>query len=199
VPKPPNWKDEGKLVGYVTRAIDDFLDVNKDWDKLCAEYGLERWPFYDETDVPKIITWEMLENEAVQAAEGGNYAPLAELLDPKHPLNHPEIKPPIRASLAPRTYALIADILSGRRKKPAHRPKLTEIERRAINPIHGASDEVPAVERMLRAWYPDHTANQIYDRALSAVARRHNMELETLAAHLKRSKGDRRRLPKRKA
>jgi hypothetical protein len=195
VPKPANWKDEGKLVDYVTRAIDDLLDVNKDWDKLCAECGLERWPFYDETYVPKIITWEMLENEAVQAAEGGNYAPLAQPLDPKHPLNHPEAKPPIRASLAPSTYTLIADILSGRRKKPTHRPKLTEIERRAINPIHGAVDEVPAVERMLRVWYPDKTANQIYDRALSVVARRHNMKLETLAAHLKRSKGDRRRLP----
>jgi hypothetical protein len=194
VAKPPNWKDQRALVDYVTQAINDLLDVTNDWDKLCAEYGLEKWPFYNESYVPRILTWDVLESEAVEAAEGGNYGPLAKLLDSTHPLNHPEINPPIRASLAPSTYALIANILSGRRKKPAHRPKLTEIERRAINPIHGAADEVPKVERMLRAWYPEQTAKQIYDRALYVVSCRHKMKSETLATHLRRSKGDHRRL-----
>lgn len=192
--KLPDWKDESELTNYVTRAIEDLLDVSKDWDKLCADYGLERWPFYNDDYVPRIQPWDMLESEAVEAAEGGNYGPLAELLDPKHPLNHPQINPPIRVSLAASTYALIADILSGRRKKPAHRPKLTEIERRAINPIHEAADEVHAVQRMLRAWYPEQTAQQIYSRTLEIVACRHKVKSETLAAHLKRSKGDRRRL-----
>jgi hypothetical protein len=53
------------------------------------------------------------EREAVEAAEGGNFTPLAALLRPSHPLNQSQIKPPIMAALKPETYALIADVLSG--------------------------------------------------------------------------------------
>jgi len=187
-PKLPHWKDEAGLVAFVDQAIIDLLRDPED----ISRYGLKQWPC--EVRGTGIVTWKMLESEAVEAAMNGNYAPLAELLNPTHPLNRPEIKPPICASLQPSTYALVADILLGRQKKPSHRPKLTEIERRAINPIHGAADEIPVVERMLRAWYPEKTAGQIYAQALSVVARRHNMKSETLAAHLKRSKGDHRRL-----
>jgi hypothetical protein len=186
-PKLPRWKDETGLVAFVNQAIIDLLNDPED----ISKYGLKQWPFEDRGI--GIVTWEMLESEAVDAAEGGNYAPLAKLFDPKHPLNHPDIKPPICASLTPKTYALVFDILSGR-KKPAHRPKLTDIERRAINPIHDAADEVPVVERMLHTWYPDQTANEIYNRTLYVVAHRHQVRPETLAAHLKRSRGDRRRL-----
>ena len=62
-----------------------------------------------------------------------------------------------------------------------------------MNPIHDAADEVPGIEGMLRAWYPDQTAKQIYDRALYVVASRRQVNLEALDAYLKRSKGDHRR------
>jgi hypothetical protein len=189
VAKPPNWKDVDGLVDYVTQAINDLLEVNNDWDKLCAEYGLASYPLYSESYTRHFLTWDTYvrerEREAIDIAEHGKFVPLAELL----------LDRSIRASLQQSTFALIADILCGRKRKPAHRPKQTEIERRANNPIHDAADEVPAVQRMLRAWYPEQTKNQIYDRALSVVARRHDMRSEALATHLKRSKTDRRRLP----
>jgi hypothetical protein len=45
---------------------------------------------------------------------------------------------------------------------------------------------------MLRAWYPDRTAKDIYDRALYVVASRHRVPLEALDTYLKRSQGDHR-------
>jgi hypothetical protein len=202
VPKPPAWKDEAALVDYVNQAITALLSdpgisgieygvpalrrsVVADWlakamDYKLVEFGLE--------------TYQFIESEAVDAAmKDGNYMPLAWLLDPKNPFNNQPMEPALRTALAPTTYALIADILSGRRKGPKHRPRLTERERRMINPIHDAADEVPGIEGMLRVWYPDQKAKQIYDRALYVVASRRQVNLEALDAYLKRSTGDHRR------
>jgi hypothetical protein len=187
VAKPPDWKDEAGLTNFVSQAITDLLNDPQS----KHEYGLDVWPF--EYDGPRIVTWEMLESEAVAAAKDGNYDPLAQLLDPGHPLNNPPNDPPIRAALAPSTYALIADILRGRRKKPERRPKLTESQRRKLNPIHDAADEVPVVERMLRAWYPKRTTREIHRRALYVVARRHNVWSKTLNTYLRRPPDDHRR------
>jgi hypothetical protein len=137
--------------------------------------------------------YRLLESAAVDAAEGGNYERLAWLLDSRHPLNDKGMAPALRTGLAPSTYELIADILSGRRKRPNGRPRLSEHERRLRNPIHNAADEVPGIQRILRAWYPKQTKKQIYDRTLYVVASRHQVNLETLDVYLKRSKDDRRR------
>jgi hypothetical protein len=207
VPKPPGWKDEIALVDYVSQAITDLLDDRGN----IGKYGLAGWPFRQKIPPKVAAAWlaeaieanlvkldlprgHPIESDAVDAAvEGGNYAPLAWLLNSRHPLNDLRMKPPLRTALAPSTYDLIADILSGRRERPKHRPRLTEFERRAINPIHDAADEVTVVRRMLRAWYPEQEPKQIYDRALSIVARRHKVKSETLNFHLKRPKSDRRR------
>jgi hypothetical protein len=202
VPKPPAWKDEAALVDYVNQAITALLS---DPGISGAEYGVPALPrsvaaewlakaMGDNLIKIGLETYRFIENEAVDAAmNGGNYRPLAWLLDPKNPLNNQRMEPALRTALAPTTYALIADILSGRGKRPEHRPRLTERERRMKNPIHDAADEVPGVERMLCAWYPDQKAEQIYDRALYVVASRHPVKLEALDAYLKRSKGDHRR------
>lgn len=134
----PDWKDEDALVDYVKQVISDLL-LGPDPEGSKCKYGV--WPFEFHSGIK---TWDMLESEAVAAAEGGNYAPLAELLDSRHPLNNHQNKPPICSALKPSTYALIGDILSGRRKKPG-RPKLTEFQRRMINPIHNAADDVHVV------------------------------------------------------
>jgi hypothetical protein len=187
--EPPAWQHVSELVKFVTRAIDNFLNADNDWDKLCAEYGLEKWPFHSEGRTGKLVipTWvawvRERERKAVEMAEQGSFAALAELLEPQ-----------IFAALAASTRALIKEIVAGRRKRPAHKPKLTESERRARYPIHDAADEVPAVERMLRAWYPQQDARQIHDRALLVIERRHELRAGALANYLKRSKRDRRRL-----
>jgi hypothetical protein len=202
VPKPPAWKDDTALVDYVNEAITALLSdpgisgaeyevpaiprsIAADWLVKAMEYkpvkfGLE--------------TYRFIESEAVDAAiKGGNYKPLAWLLDPKNPLNNQRMEPALRSTLAPTTLALIADIVSGRRKRPKRRPRQTERERRVNNPIHDAADEVPGVEGMLRKWYPDQTAKDVYDRALYVVASRHRVNLEALNTYLERSKGDHRR------
>jgi hypothetical protein len=202
VPKPPAWKHEAALVDYVNQAITALLS---DPGVSGAEYGVPALPRSVAADwlakamEYKLVkfgpeTYRFIESEAVDAAvKGGNYMPLAWLLDPKNPLNNQRMEPALRTALAPTTYALIADIVSGRRKRPKNRPRLTERERRMKNPIHDAADEVPGVELMLRAWYPDQTAKHIYDRALYVVASRHQVKLEAIDAYLKRAKGDHRR------
>jgi hypothetical protein len=199
VPKPPAWKDEAALVDYVSEAIIDLIN-----NPGSQAYGLSALPRSVAADwlakgwetIPIKLgptCYRLFESEAVNAAEDGNYKRLAWLLDPKHPLNDKGMAPALRTALAPSTYALIADILSGRRKRPKRRPKLSEHERRMMNPIHNAADEVPGIQRILRAWYPKQTEKQIYDRALYVVASRHQVKLETLGAYLKRSKDDHRR------
>jgi hypothetical protein len=202
VPKPPAWKDEAALVEYVNQAITALL---RDPGISGVEYGVPALPRSIAADwLAKAMeykpvkfgleTYRFIESEAVdEAVKNGNYKPLAWLLDPKNPLNNQRMEPALRTTLAPTTYALIAEIVSGLRKRPKHRPSLTEYERRMNNPIHDAVDEVPGVEGMLRAWYPDRTAKDIYDRALYVVAIRHSVPLEALDAYLKRSQGDHRR------
>jgi hypothetical protein len=202
VPKPPAWKDEAALVEYVNQAITALLS---DPGISGVEYGVPALPRSIAADwLAKAMeykpvkfgleTYRFIESEAVdEAVKNGNYKPLAWLLDPKNPLNNQRMEPALRTTLAPTTYALIAEIVSGLRKRPKHRPRLTEYERRMINPVHDAADEVPGVEGMLRAWYPDQTAKHIYDRALFVVASRYRVRLEALDAYLKRSKGDHRR------
>jgi len=199
VPKPPAWKDEAALVGYVKDAIIDLIDnpgsqaygVSALPRSVAGDWLAKAW----ETIPIKLgpAWYRLLESEAVDAAEGGNYERLAWLLDPRHPLNDKGMAPALRTALAPSTYTLIADILSGRRKRPKRRPRLSEHERRLMNPIHDAADEVPGIQRILRAWYPKQTKKQIYDRALYVVASRRQVKLETLDVHLKRSKDDHRR------
>ena len=188
--RPPRWDDTDDLAGFVRRVIDD-LFCYENPDQAMIEYGLKQWPYPDRGR--GVVTWKMLEREAVEAAQGGNFGPLFDLLDPNHPLNHPDIDPPICKSLALSTYALIREIGSGRRKR-AHRPKLTEMQRRAQSPVHDAAEEVPVVEGLLRSWYPDRTASAVHDRALCVVAHNHKVPLETLTGYVRRSKADRRRL-----
>jgi hypothetical protein len=187
------------LVGYVNDAIIDLIDnpgsqaygVSALPRSVAGDWLAKAW----ETIPIKLgpAWYRLLESEAVDAAEGGNYERLAWLLDPRHPLNDKGMAPALRTALAPSTYTLIADILSGRRKRPKRRPRLSEHERRLMNPIHDAADEVPGIQRILRAWYPKQTKKQIYDRALYVVASRRQVKLETLDVHLKRSKDDHRR------
>jgi hypothetical protein len=202
VPKPPAWKDAAALVNYVNEAITALLS---DPGISGAEYGVPALPrsvaanwlakAMEHTPVKfGLETYRFIESEAVDAAEkAGNYKPLAWLLDPKNPLNNQRMEPALRSTLAPTTYALIAEIVSGRRKRAKHRPRLTERERRMDNRIHDAADEVPGVEGMLRAWYPDQKTTQIHDRALYVVADRHQVNLEELDSYLKRPTRDHRR------
>lgn len=202
MPNPPAWKDEAALVEYVNEA---FTALLRDPGISGAEYRVPALPRSVAAEwMAKVMehrpvkfgleTYRFIESEAVDAAEKeGNYKPLAWLVDPKNPLNNQRMEPSLRSTLAPTTHALIADVVSGRRKRPKRRPRLTERERRMNNPIHDAADDVRGVEGMLRAWYPDQTATQIHDRALYVAANRHRVNIEELDAYLKRPTGDHRR------
>jgi hypothetical protein len=136
-----------------------------------------------------------MENEAVAAArQRGDFAPLAELLRSWHPLNN--ITPAIRSSLAPDTYDLLADILTGQHKppRPRGRRKESELERRERNPIHDAAGEVVPIKRMLLAWYPRPQYTRHHNQALLVVERRYGLKTGALANYLNRSKKDQRRL-----
>jgi hypothetical protein len=207
-PKFPAWTDEMAVVDYVSRAINCLLNDPDNID----QYGLAIDRLFDKLPSKVARAWLAqfvragivsteanqqviagIENEAVQAANEGNYFPLGCLTDPTHPLNS-IMTPPIRTMLAPSTYALITEVLYGRRIKPKHRPRLTDTQRRAQNPIHDAADAVPMVESLLRQWYPEQTAGAIHERALHVVAYSHKVPLERLIGYLRRSKADRRRL-----
>ncbi len=92
----PDWNDESDaLVDYVSQAISDLL-CGPNPERSKQEYGV--WPFGHHSGIKE---WDMLEREAVEAAEHGNFGPLGRLLESEHLLNHHSIKPPIRAALAP--------------------------------------------------------------------------------------------------
>jgi len=124
----------------------------------------------------------MLENQAVAAAKTGNFRPLERLLGSDHV--------PV---LAKETRRIIADILAGRLKKPRHRPRSTEQERRKANPKHDAADAVKDIEDTLRRWYPKKEAREIYDRAVYVAARMYKIDDEALHSYLRRPLTDHRR------
>lgn len=166
---------------------------------------------------PPMLTWaDKLEAEAVRLADGGNFGELAKLLRARHPLNADELakdpcdrldfhgfmpsytllpKGQIRSSLAPSTYELIADILTGKHKKWG-RPLAAAEDRRKMTPAHDAADLVPMIEDILRQAYPNQNSTQIKDRAIRIAARRMQTTPQKLRNLRTRKPSDRRRLQK---
>jgi hypothetical protein len=163
---------------------------------------------------PRLLRADQLEAEAVSLAERGNYGPLAALLRERHPLNAEELaeepcdrndfhgfmpsyallpKGQIRSSLAPGTYELIADILTGEHKKRG-RPPAAAGDRRKMTPVHDAADLLPMIEDILRWAYPDQNSNQIKDRAMLIAARGKRVTTKKLRNLTRRKPSDRRRL-----
>jgi hypothetical protein len=129
---------------------------------------------------------ELAQRDAVDAARRGKPAALFEMVR----------SPGARKHFAPSTWELIADIGTGRFKRKVGRPRMTEEERRGINPIHDVADIVPRIERILAHYFPDQRKRDIWDKATEIAAERSEFkDVEMLRTHLRRPKGDRRRLP----
>jgi hypothetical protein len=184
VQRPP-WRDED---GVAKLAIAELEDA-----ALADECQFAMLPWDTHPSMPISEFFDGVEREAVAAFKRGNVKPLAALLRPDHPMNKYPIKGrTLISTLAPSTWQLISDLLAGRRKGKRGRPRKTEEERRAINPVHDATDAVVVIEQILRKHYPEQDKQQIRDRALQIVEHRSGISQNTLAARLKRSKHDHR-------
>jgi hypothetical protein len=191
VPPVPRWDDETAVTDYVRRLIDQSRGskYNNSRNRLFGRLlfnSLTR-----RVDLPRII--EIESERAIAAAKQGNYLPLARLLESKHPLNDAHYRMELRRALPVKAYDLIGSILSGQLKRPTHRPKLTDEERRASTPVHNAADDFRVAKAVLPRLYPEQSPGQIHDRAVSVAAKMHKVGIETLRGYLKRSKSDRRR------
>jgi hypothetical protein len=208
-PPVPRWDNEPAVIDYVRRLIDQSrkpkynnrrnllfgrLPFGSSLSPGLEPFGSPRNPRRELSDIIEIES-----ERAITAAWGGNYAPLARLLDSKHPLNNARYEIELRRALPAEAYDLIAGdkvkrSAGGKVKRPRGRPRLTYEERRANNPVHNAADDVPIVRNILRRLYPKQLKKQIDDRAVSVAAKLHKIKGKTLRYHLKRPKSDHRRL-----
>ena len=188
---PPAWRRD-----ILDNAVGDWASGELDEADLEAErqfYTL-RWDTHPGTPASEIFA--AAERAAVEAArERGNFRPLEELLQPKHPMNlragdvfsyvddsgvvkrgrvgKAFGKRPIRESLGAGTYELISDDIARRRKRPNRRPPMSKDELHATNPAYGAADEIPRIELILRDGYFEKDGKLIHDQAVHTAARRH--------------------------
>jgi hypothetical protein len=78
---------------------------------------------------------------------------------------------------------ILAKRLTGELRFKVGRPKKTLDHRRADRPAIGAAEELPAIERILRSYYPHQ--KKIHDRAVEIAARRADINDQTLLDYQK--------------
>jgi hypothetical protein len=130
-----------------------------------------------------------MEQLAFAAADRGDFEPLVKLMLIA------------TAGVPPATRSLILELLWAlvERTRTRGRPRMTTAQRRKVNPIHDAADEVDLIVPLLREKYPDQKMGDIREAAVAvAVARvkRRGFHLkhQTLLRHVARSRADRRRV-----
>jgi hypothetical protein len=171
--RPPKWNDDAGVAALVN---DEFLE----WERLDAMESVYR----DEPDLTASELFARMERNAVEAAERGDFKPLAEMLKQKNPLIK-WLRRDLKLHLGPKADALLAERITGedRGKRGRGRPKQT-VEQRHINtPVHGAANEVEDIERILRRHYPDE--KKIRERAITVAAERAGIRRQTLVNYLK--------------
>jgi|RhiMetdeSRZDD1v2_1073273.scaffolds.fasta_scaffold35305_6 hypothetical protein len=184
VQRPP-WRNEDAVAKLAIHELKDAA--------LELEYQFAMLPWETHPGVAAFEVFDGIEREALAEVERGNLKPLAALLHPHHPMNkYPIYGRTLISALSPSTWELISDLLVGRRKRNRGRPRKTEEQRRAMNPVHDATDEVLLIEQILSEHYPEQNNRQIRDRALQIVERRSGISQDILAGRLKRSKSDHR-------
>jgi hypothetical protein len=173
----PPWENED--------AVFEWIMAGKDWLNPGAD---ELSPLSERI--------EDTMQDAIKAAEQGNYHPLADLL-----------RDVVRLWLPPEAFILIADRLDGKPRNPTA-PKMTAQERQAKNPVHEAARIEPLIELKLWDYYGDgqfpyydkKTTRKICERACDFAARFMNKERgtdlkgKTVRKHLRRLEEDPRRI-----
>jgi hypothetical protein len=172
---PPPWDDKKAVHDFIRETIEKqtrLLTPDPHIIKLCWISGVE--------------SAAEVERDAVDMAiNHGDFAPLADLVLGEHPR--------IRdIELAPSTKKLVRDRMTGRYKRPNHRPPLPEEVKHKRNPIHGAADEVKHIEAILTAAYPEERSYRTRSIEIVAQSRsvldevqRHDFE-QKLHNYLKR-------------
>jgi len=192
MPKPPRWLDEDAVFEWVEQEIDQ-AEYDSVMEDAQREYPEDYFPFRINT--PQEIAINKAVHEATTRrsivregqwvrARTVNLEPLVQFV--------------LNSNLPPAIGKLVIEFLRGQRNlktgnKPGRR-KMTDDERRAINPIHDAADDVPFIKAILKNDWPNQTPEDIRDRALAITAKRHRVKEETLARYLNSSKRHRRRL-----
>jgi hypothetical protein len=194
--KPPRWDDEEGVAAFVATVLEGVeggfigsfsISISKYLDTLRRELQNDRYK-----DWPK-----QREKAAVEEAKRGDLERLVEML---RPLESGAVSPEIK-SIAPETWTLVVEFLtgerslnSGRLKGEPGRPKMSKAERRARNPVHIAAVEFPAIKDILKWKYPKQTRAAIHERAAEIAAKRNGIKAETLKTHCARRRSDRRRI-----
>lgn len=209
----PRWSNRAAVAQFVADEMDD----------LRIEVDRISWTYTGPGDMPDDASddvlamgclvrlentryWSAIEGEeaAVAAALRGDLSLLVNMLapypyppgaDPRELVNS-KIK-----YLSHATWAIVCQFLTGERnlktgrmKGEPGRPRMSGDQRRAINPVHVAADEVPVVAAVLKKAYPDRPEPVIARRAAEVAARRNGARVETLVKHLSRSQRDPRRV-----
>ena len=133
---------------------------------------------------------EEVEREAVNSAKRRDFRLMSNLLRPS---SGEKKDRPTRRTFSQETWVLIADRLIGEVRPPRGRPKLTEEERRAMNPVHDAADAVEPIRCILANRYPERSKREILNRAIEIAQRLHGVRTD-FATHLRRPKRDKRRV-----
>jgi hypothetical protein len=181
--KKPRWGDEARVASFIWRLLDDEdLEVERQ-DALRDAQLFDVLP-----DIPLSEIHRIAEQNAIDAFEGRNdVVPLAELLDPENPFNKRQ-SPSLRSSLAPETWRLVSDLLTGRRKRKIGRPRT--IQELRDPRLADAAIVFPRVSLILRKHW--HGEEKIRERAVEIAAQRFGKSSASLANYLNKSKKNRR-------
>jgi hypothetical protein len=180
--RPLKWNDDAGVAALVN---DEFLE----WERQDAMEWVDRF----EPDFSASELFARMEYNAVQAAERGDFRPLAEMLEQKNPFIR-WLRRDLKFHLGPKAEALLAGRITGKNsgKRRRGRPKQTVEQRHANSKVHGAADELKDIEAILRWHYPHE--KKIRERAISIAAERAGKRRQTLVNYLK-SKRRMRHLP----
>jgi hypothetical protein len=188
-------RNEAAAVARLAPLVDEELYRAAD----TEQYEFDMLPWDTHPGIPASEMFDDVERHALEEATiHKNFAPLASLLRPEHPMSkHPPVGggTALRSRLSDETWTLVADRLSGTYKHKSGAPKMSAEKRRAANPIHDAHDMMLRIKDVLRARFPAESESNIRDRAVSiTVLLREDVSKRRLRSYLARGKKDRRRI-----
>jgi hypothetical protein len=188
-------RNEAAAVARLAPLVDEDLYRAAD----TEQYEFDMLPWDTHPGIPASEMFDDVERHAVEEATiRKNFAPLASLLRPEHPLNRYSFVvggTVLRSHLSDETWTLVAERLCGRYKHGRGAPKMWAEKRRATYPAHDAADMVPAIRDTLRRWFPQQSASDIRDRALAIAAYLKGIKQgQTLKNLRARGKNNRRRI-----
>lgn len=177
--KAPPWDTKDKAA--ILKVVNE---------KLQEGYDNEAYEFHTYY-LPQManLVWRWVprpkEEAALLTSENGNLSVLVDMV------NIAEVLPP---AIRKRINEFLTQKRSLRTGRLSGGQKKDKDARRRINPVHGAAEEVPWIKDILKELYPKQSVKDITDRALWIAKQRHGSKELTIAKHLQRPKGDRRRV-----